>query len=137
MTAPLAAYWILLVGALMPYPLVMLAKAHRDYDNADPRNPAAINTPLRQRAFGAHANSLEAFPLFAAAVLLASVRHAPAQAVDLAAGIWLAFRLAYVTCYLRGLASLRSLMWTGATIASLAILVLAIVHAAAGPGPSA
>lgn len=130
MQEPFAAYWILLVGAVMPYPLVMMAKAHRDYDNTDPRNPAAINTPFRQRAFGAHANSLEAFPLFAAAVLLAALRDVPGHTVDVAAYVWLACRLAYVGCYLAGFGSLRSLIWLGATGASIFILVKAITYAA-------
>src|SRR3954452_13596664 len=111
MQGPIAAYWIMLLGAIMPYPLVIMAKANRDYDNADPRNPAALNTPFRQRAFGAHANCLEAFPLFAAAVLLAAVRDAPVQAVNVAAFVWLACRLVYVGCYLAGLGGLRSLIW--------------------------
>jgi len=127
MAEPLAAYWILLVGAVMPYVLVIIAKANRDYDNADPRNPAALNTPFRRAAYGAHLNSLEAFPLFAAAVLLAGLRHAPAQAVDVAAYVWLAFRLAYAACYLTGRASLRSLSWLGAAASSLAILVISLL----------
>lgn len=128
MVEPIAGYWILLAGALMPYPLVMLAKASKDYDNTDPRNPAVLNTPLRRAAFGAHANCLEAFPLFAAAVLLAGLRHAPAHTVDIAAGVWLLARLAYVACYLRGLGTLRSLIWGVATAASLVMLVTAITH---------
>jgi uncharacterized MAPEG superfamily protein len=131
MAEPIAAYWILLVGALMPYPLVIMAKAHKDYDNADPRNPAALSTPFRRAAFGAHANSLEAIPLFAAAVLLAGFRHAPAQAVDIAAGVWLAARLAYVGCYLKGLASARSMLWMVGTIASVTILVMGITQGGA------
>jgi uncharacterized MAPEG superfamily protein len=126
MAGPIWAYWILLIGALMPYPLVVVAKANKDYDNADPRNPAVLSTPLRRAAYGAHANCLEAFPLFAAAVLLAGVRHAPAGAVDIAAVVWLIARLAYVVCYLRGLASLRSLTWGVAAAASITILVTAI-----------
>jgi uncharacterized MAPEG superfamily protein len=114
MHEPFVAYWILLAGALMPYPLVLVAKANRDYDNTDPRNPAAINTPLRRAAYGAHQNCLEAFPLFAAAVLLAGLRHASVDAVNLAACIWLAFRLAYAACYLTQRGSLRSLSWAGA-----------------------
>ena len=126
MPEPIVAYWILLVGALMPYPLVIIAKANRDYDNTDPRNPAAINTPLRRNAHGAHQNALEAWPLFAAAVLLAGLRQAPAEAVNLAAVVWLAFRLAYVACYLTGRGALRSLSWLGATIASVTIFVMAV-----------
>lgn len=123
-----AAYWILLAGALMPYPLVTMAKAGPAYDNADPRNPNALNTVLRQRAFGAHANCLEALPLFAAAVLLAGLRQAPANTVDLLAWGWLVARLAYVGCYLQGLASLRSLIWLVATGCAVAIFVIAILQ---------
>ena len=128
MQEPVVAYWILLVGALMPFPLVIIAKANRDYDNTDPRNPAAINTPLRRSAYGAHQNCLEAFPLLAAAVLLAALRHAPAQAVNLSACIWLAFRLAYAACYLTQRGSWRSLAWAGATACSLAIFVMALTR---------
>ena len=128
MAGPIWAYWILLIGALMPYALVGVAKANKDYDNADPRNPAALSTPLRRAAYGAHANSLEAFPLFAAAVLLAGLRHAPAGTVDAAAVVWLVARLAYAACYLRGLASLRSLVWGVATADSITILVTAITQ---------
>jgi uncharacterized MAPEG superfamily protein len=128
MPEPLAAYWILLAGALMAYPLVMAAKAGPAYDNADPRNPKALTSVLRQRAFGAHANCLEALPLFAAAVLLAGFRQAPAATVDLLAWVWLGCRLVYVGCDLKGLASLRSLIWLGATAASVAIFVIAITQ---------
>lgn len=128
MQEPFVAYWMLLVGALAPYVLVIVAKAGPAYDNADPRNPAALNTPFRRAAYGAHANSLEAFPLFAAAVLLAGLRHAPAPAVNVAAWAWLAFRLAYVACYLTGRPSLRSLAWVGATASSLTILVMALTR---------
>lgn len=128
MPEPIAAYWILLAGALMAYPLVTLAKAGPAYDNADPRNPQALTSVLRQRAFGAHANCLEALPLFAAAVLLAGFRHAPGHPVDLLAWAWFGCRLLYVACYLRGLATLRSLIWAAATAASIAIFVIAITQ---------
>lgn len=128
MPEPFAAYWILLAAALMPYPLVIVAKAGPAYDNADPRNPAALTSALKRNAYGAHANCLEAFPLFAAAVLLAGLRDAPAQTVDLLAFAWLACRLGYVACYLAGRGALRSLIWLGATAASVAILVVAITQ---------
>jgi uncharacterized MAPEG superfamily protein len=117
MQEPFVAYWILLVGALMPFPLVIIAKANRDYDNTDPRNPAAVNTPLRRSAYGAHQNCLEAFPLLAVAV-------------NLLACIWLAFRLVYAACYLTQRGSLRSLCWASATACSLAIFVMALTRGA-------
>lgn len=130
MQEPIAAYWILLVGALMPYPLVSVAKAGPAYDNADPRNPAALSSPFKRAAYGAHANCLEAFPFFAAAVLLAGLRQAPAQAVDLCAWIWLAARLAFVGCYLKGLSTPRSLVWLVAAFANIALVVIAITRGA-------
>jgi uncharacterized MAPEG superfamily protein len=134
MPEPLAAYWVLLIGALMPYPLVMMAKVGPNYDNADPRNPAALASTLRRNAFGAHANCLEVLPLFASAVLLAGFRHAPAQSVDALAFVWLACRLGYVACYLKGLASLRSLIWSAATAAAIAIFVLAATASPSAAG---
>lgn len=128
MPAPIAAYWILLAGALMPYPLVMVAKAGKAYDNTDPRNPKVLDTALKQRGHGAHANALEAFPLFAAAVLLAGVRHAPAGIVDALAWLWLVARVAYSACYLAGLGTPRSLSWVVAAGAAVAILVIAILQ---------
>ena len=41
------------------------------YDNARPRDPAFYAGGIRERALGAHQNGIEAFPFFAAAVLLA------------------------------------------------------------------
>ena len=134
MPEPIAAYWVLLIGALMPYPLVAMAKAGPAYDNTDPRNPAALTSAFRRNAFGAHANCLEALPLFAAAVLLAGFRHAPAQTVDTLAFVWLACRLGYVACYLRGLGTLRSLIWAAATAASVAIFVLGVTAGAGSAG---
>ena len=128
MQEPFVAYWILLVGALMPFPLVIIAKASRDYDNTDPRNPAAVNTPLRRSAYGAHQNCLEAFPPLAVAVLLAALRHAPAETVNILAVVWLAFRLVYAACYLTRRGALRSLSWAGATACSLAIFVMALTR---------
>src|ERR1700674_3988195 len=46
----------------------------RRYDNSRPRDPAFYDDPLRTRALGAHQNGIEAFPFFAAAVLLAEFR---------------------------------------------------------------
>jgi uncharacterized MAPEG superfamily protein len=126
MEEPIAAYWIMLVGALMPYVLIILAKAGPAYDNAQPRDSAALDTPLKRNAYGAHANSIEAFPLFAAAVLLAALRHAPGQTVNVLAGLWLVSRFAYVAVYLAGLHTLRSLLWAVSAGASIAILVVAI-----------
>jgi uncharacterized MAPEG superfamily protein len=127
MMQPTIAHWIVLVGGLLPIFAVAIAKSTRSYDNADPRNPAGYLDPLRKRAYAAHANSYEAFPFFAIAVLLATLRAVPPAHVDLAASIWLAFRLLYIACYLTDRASLRSVTWFGAFFAALAIYLMALI----------
>jgi len=113
-----------LPGAVLIYLLTIgLAKgaALEAFDNGDPRDPAFYGSGLRKRALGAHNNGIEAFPLFAAAVLLAEMRHAPQGLIDGLAMGFLALRVAYVAAYLGDKPSLRSLLWAIGLIVSLAI----------------
>lgn len=128
MQEPMIAYWILLVAGMMPFVIVGIAKSGRGYDNGDPRNPAALDTPLRRAAYGAHLNCLEAFPFFAAAVLLAGLRRAPADIVDIAACVWLASRIVFVGCYLTGRSTPRSLSWIVGNLTCVAIIVLSLLR---------
>ena len=64
-------------GTLMLYLLTIASVkwiGFRRFDNARPRDPAFYDDPIRARALGAHQNGIEAFPFFAAAVLLAEFR---------------------------------------------------------------
>src|SRR5215468_6729670 len=72
----------------------------REYDNSRPRDPAFYQDALRARALGAHQNGIEAFPFFAAAVLLAQFRGAPQNLIDELAMLFLIVRVAYVFTYL-------------------------------------
>ena len=47
-----------------------------------PRDPAFYQDGIRARALGAHQNGIEAYPFFAAAVLLAEFRGAPQNLVN-------------------------------------------------------
>lgn len=120
------ADWCLLAAALLP--LIALAPAkllHRDdYDNADPRAPHFYREGLRGRAWGAHLNGFEAFPLFAAAVLLAEMRQAPQGTIDAFALAYVGLRMAYVAAYLGDRPSLRSVVWAMGLSVNIAILVL-------------
>ena len=67
-------------GTLMLYLLTIAPikwAGFRSFDNANPRDPGFYDDPIRSRALGAHQNGIEAFPFFAAAVLLAEFRAAP------------------------------------------------------------
>jgi uncharacterized MAPEG superfamily protein len=82
------------------------------FDNAKPRAPGFFEDPLRARALGAHLNGIEAFPFFAAAVLLAEFRAAPQHLIDELAVLFLIVRIAYVFTYLGNRPTLRSILWS-------------------------
>jgi uncharacterized MAPEG superfamily protein len=99
----------------------------REFDNSYPRDPAFYTRGPRARALGAHQNGLEAFPLFAAAVLLAELHGAPQHMTDGLALAFLGARVAYTVCYLGDRPSLRSLIWTLAFVINLAIFLLPVL----------
>jgi uncharacterized MAPEG superfamily protein len=84
----------------------------RRFDNARPRDPAFYDDPIAARALGAHQNGLEAFPFFAAAVLLAEFRISPQRLIDELAVLFLIVRIAYVFTYLGNRPTLRSILWS-------------------------
>ena len=84
----------------------------RRFDNARPRDPNFYDDPIAARALGAHQNGIEAFPFFAAAVLLAEFRIAPQRLIDELAILFLIVRIAYVFTYLGNRPTLRSILWS-------------------------
>jgi uncharacterized MAPEG superfamily protein len=99
----------------------------REFDNAYPRDPAFYTKGVRARALGAHQNGLEAFPLFAIAVLLAEMHGAPQHMIDGLALAFLGARIAYAVCYLGDRPTLRSLIWTLALVLNLTIFLLPVL----------
>ncbi len=93
----------------------------KGFNNGDPRNPAFYASGLRKRALGAHNNGIEAFPLFAAAVLLAEMRHANQGVIDALAVGFIVLRIAYVAAYLGDKPTVRSFIWSAALAVNLAI----------------
>jgi len=80
-------------------------------DNRDPRSWLAQQEEFRKRANAAQLNSLEAFPLFAAAVITAHVLNDAPPLVDMLALVFIAAHVLYLACYLADLSTLRSLVW--------------------------
>jgi uncharacterized MAPEG superfamily protein len=101
---------LLTIAAIVPAKVA----GRRDYDNARPRDPTFYAPGFRARCQGAHANSYEAFPFFAAAVLLAEMRGMPQGTVNALAIAFLLARTAYVAAYLGDRPTLRSLIWSAA-----------------------
>jgi uncharacterized MAPEG superfamily protein len=100
----------------------------RSYDNAKPRDPAFYDAPLRARALGAHQNGIEAFPFFAAAVLLAEFRAAPQNLINELAVLFLIVRVAYVFTYIGGRPRLRSILWNVGFVINVGIFFLPMLR---------
>ncbi len=114
------SFWMILIAALLPYVTVGGAKSQTTYDNAKPREYLDRLQGWRARADWAHRNHFEAFPAFAAAVIVAQMKSTPQHTIDLLAGLFIVARIAYTFLYIGGYASLRSLVWCvglGCTVA--------------------
>jgi len=82
------------------------------FDNSRPRDRAFYEEPLAARALGAHQNGIEAFPFFAAAVLLAEFRACPQNLINELAILFVIVRIAYVFTYIGNRPTLRSILWS-------------------------
>jgi uncharacterized MAPEG superfamily protein len=101
----------------------------RRFDNSRPRDAAFYADPIRARALGAHQNGIEAFPFFAAAVLLAEFRQAPQHLIDELAILFLIVRIAYVFTYLGDRPTLRSILWSLGFAINIAIFFMPAIKA--------
>jgi uncharacterized MAPEG superfamily protein len=118
------SYWMVLIAALLPYLTVAGAKSQKGYDNASPRTFLNQLEGWRARADWAHRNHFEAFPAFAAAVLIAQMKGTPQHLIDLLAGLFILARLAYTGIYVAGLATLRSVVWFAGLVCVICLFVL-------------
>jgi uncharacterized MAPEG superfamily protein len=96
----------------------------RRFDNSRPRDPAFYEDPIAARALGAHQNGIEAFPFFAAAILLAEFRACPQRLIDELAVLFVIVRIAYVFTYLGNRPTLRSILWCIGFAINLAIFFM-------------
>ena len=120
------AYWCVLAAALLPYLFTGVAKSAPGYDNRRPRAWLAEREGVHERAHGAQLNGCEAFPPFAAAVVIAHLAGGAAQStLDMLAGTWLLLRIAYGIAYLTDRDLLRSVLWVAATAIVVTLFVVA------------
>lgn len=119
-------YWCVLVAAVLPYLFTLLAKSGGRYNNYAPREYLEKLEGFRKRAHWAQLNSFEAFPAFAAAVIIAHLAGTQQSTIDTLAIAFIIIRLAYGAMYLANLAVLRSLVW----MAGLGVVVALFVTAA-------
>jgi len=107
------AYLCVLFAGLMPYIFTCMAtSSKKGLDNRAPREFLATLEGWGQRANWAQMNSFEAFPLFAAAVVIAQLRGIDQSLLNNLAMGFIAARIAYGAFYIFDKPSLRSLSWT-------------------------
>ena len=124
-----AEYCVFAVVALYLLTIVPIKwLGSRQYDNSKPRDPAFYKDAIRARALGAHQNGIEAFPFFAAAVLLAEFRAAPQNLINELAELFLIVRIAYVLTYIGNRPRLRSILWNIGFTINVAILFLPLIR---------
>lgn len=124
------AYWCILIAAVLPYVWTAVGKsAVRGYDNRDPRGWIAKQThPRVQRGNAAHLNAFEAFPAFAAAVLMAQFAGVDPGRVSMLAVAFVVFRVLHGLSYLADRDTLRSLSWLLGIVCVLALMVQAALR---------
>jgi uncharacterized MAPEG superfamily protein len=106
------AYWCVLVAALLPIVWVGAAKAGGGrYNNARPREFLGSLSGWPARANFAQQNSYEAFPPFAAGIIIAQVCNAPQATVDGLAVTFIVARVVHGLCYIADRSTFRSLVW--------------------------
>jgi len=99
-------------------------RAAGGYDNKNPRDQQAKLEGWGRRAQAAHLNTIEAFPPFAAAVIIAHIAGAtPATSTALAL-TFIAARVVYPFLYIGNVAGLRSLVWIVGLGANIGLFVL-------------
>jgi uncharacterized MAPEG superfamily protein len=118
------AFWCVLVAAVLPY--VPFGFVSSKLNPHAPRLGATELEGLPARAYGAHLNSFEAFPFFAAAVIVSHIVEGPSATVGALAVAFIVVRLAHMAFYLADRQPLRSAcFFLGA-----AISVVIFVHPA-------
>jgi uncharacterized MAPEG superfamily protein len=128
------AYWCIVVAALLPYLTLgttvfpsksVATRGGPGYDNHDPRASAEKLVGWRKRATNAQLNSFEAFPAFAAAVLMAEHLHGSSAGINAWALAFIGCRVVYCGLYLGNFATLRSTVWFLGLTCVLALFAIA------------
>ena len=118
------AFWCVFVAALLPY--VPFGFASTKLDPHAPRLGAPALQGLAARAYGAHLNGFEAFPFFAAAVIVSHVVEGANATVGWLAVAFVLARLAHMAFYLVDRQPLRSAFF----FVAMALTIVIFVHPA-------
>jgi uncharacterized MAPEG superfamily protein len=119
------ALWCIPIAMFLPLVWVGVAKSGADgYDNAQPREWLAKLEGRAKRANWAQQNAYEAFPPFAAGVIVAHLTGAEQSTIDLVAGLFILFRIVHGVAYIVDRDMLRSLVFLGGFGCTLAFFMI-------------
>lgn len=119
------AYICVCVSIFIPLVLIGYAKfGSKGYNNRKPREFLEKLEGRHKRAHYAQMNSYEAFPPFAAGVIIAHNAGALQAQVDLLAVVFVVMRILYGICYVMDWASWRSLVWVTAFACIIGLFVI-------------
>ncbi|MBV1870980.1 MAG: MAPEG family protein [Gammaproteobacteria bacterium] len=109
------AYWCVLIAAYLPVALTGLAKfsggKFGKSENEAPRDYLNSLSGWRQRANWAQMNGFEAFPPFAAAVIIAHLCVVDQSTLNMLAVGFVILRVLHAILYIANLGYLRSIVW--------------------------
>ena len=128
------AYICVLIAALLPYVWTVVAKSSGTtgrYDNRDPRQWLdKQESPRVRRANAAQKNAFEAFPAFAAGVVMAQLAGVAPRMIGWLAAAFVISRVLHGVFYIGNQASMRSLVWFAGLICVVALMVMAATRIA-------
>jgi len=119
------ALWCIPIAMFLPLVWVGIAKSMAaGYDNSQPREWLAKLEGRAKRANWAQQNAYEAFPPFAAGVIVAHITGADHTTINIVAGLFVACRIGHGVTYILDKDMLRSLLWLGGFGTTLALFLI-------------
>ena len=127
------AYACVLIVALLPYVWTVIAKrtASGRFDNRDPRQwLEKQENPRVRRANAAQKNAFEAFPAFAAGVVMAQLAGVDPRTIGWIGVVFVISRVLHGVFYVGNQAPMRSLVWFVGFACVVSLLVMATLRIA-------
>lgn len=114
------AIWCILIAGTLPYVAFGFVKG---LSHGEPRKGLDGLDGRSARAYAAHLNAFETFPVFAAAVIVAHVVEGASVTVDGLAIVYILIRVGHLAAYLADRPPLRSAAFTIAQLVAAAIFI--------------
>jgi uncharacterized MAPEG superfamily protein len=126
MTIPFVCVLIALLLIVLSRVPVSMAMGQQEggYNNHAPRDQQAQLAGWGRRALAAHQNTIEAFPPFAAGVIISYLAKASLPGSTVLCLVFVAARIAYPILYIADHDKARSLVWVIGLLATVALYIL-------------